>query len=228
MQTGSSSNNSMEVQETGGNTGPGGEDVSGTNGWKNKKIINKKNPSLEKNKAKDAKPTFQKAGQAKKAGELETLAVMFVDQTMGGALQKSLQMAEDKVAEMVGYRIRMVESSGTQLCRLLPCTNPWKGQHCGRASCYTCEQGGEVLQNCRQRNVLYESMCMVCNQEEEGRKTTNQKDKLQMLKEQTGVYVGETSRSIFEKAGEHRRDAVAGQEDSNMMKHWKLSHPELQ
>jgi hypothetical protein len=172
MQTGSSSNTSMEVQETGGNTGPGGEDVSGPNGWKNKKIENKKNPSLGKNKAKDAKPTFQKAGQVKKAGDLDTLAVMFVDQIMGGALQKSLQMAEDKAAEMVGYRIRMVESSDTQLCRLLPCTNSWKGQHCGR-----------------------------------------------------GVYVGETSRSIFERAGEHRRDAVAGQEDSHMMKHWKLSHP---
>ena len=49
-----------------------------------------------------------------------------------------------------------------------------------------------------------------------------------MLKEQTGVYVGETSRSIFERAGEHRRDAAAGQDDSHKMKHWKVTHPELQ
>ena len=97
---------------------------------------------------------------------------MFMDQTMGGALQKSLQQAEDKVAEMLGYRVRMVESSGTQLCRLLPCTDPWSGQHCGRAACYTCEQGGDVLQNCRQRNILYESMCAVCNPEEDAKKKT--------------------------------------------------------
>ena len=87
----------------------------------------------------------------KKAQEVETLAVMFVDQTKGGMLQKILQEAEDKVAEMVGYRIRMVESSGTQLCRMLPYTNPWKGQQCGRSNCYTCSQEGEEIQNCKQR-----------------------------------------------------------------------------
>ena len=71
---------------------------------------------------------------------------MFVDQTMGGALQKSLQQAE-----MVSYRVRMVESSGPELCRLLQLSLE-------RPACYTCEQEGEELQKCRQRNVLYESM----------------------------------------------------------------------
>ena len=45
----------------------------------------------------------------------------------GGGLAKQLQIAENEIAEMVGYRIRVVESSGTQLCRLLPNTNPWAG-----------------------------------------------------------------------------------------------------
>ena len=53
-----------------------------------------------------------------------TVTVMFVDQTVGGMLAKRLQKAEDAIAEMVGYRVRMVETSGTQLCRLLPNTNP--------------------------------------------------------------------------------------------------------
>ena len=79
---------------------------------------------------------------------------MFVEQTKGGVWQKKLLEAEDSIGMMVGYRVRIVESSGTQLGRLLPCTNPWKGQHCGQPACYTCEQGGEELQNCRQRNVF--------------------------------------------------------------------------
>ena len=56
---------------------------------------------------------------------------MFVDKTVGGMLAKRLQKAEDAIAEMVGYRVRMVETSGTQLCRLLPNTNPWSHQNCG-------------------------------------------------------------------------------------------------
>ena len=88
---------------------------------------------------------------------------MFVEQTMGGAFQKKLQQAEDRIAEVVGYRVRIVEQAGTQLCRLLPSTNPWSGSHCGCSTCYTCGQGGERLQNCRQRNILYESTCVICN-----------------------------------------------------------------
>ena len=65
-----------------------------------------------------------KKGKPAKPKEIETIAVMFVDQTVGGMLAKRLQMAEDAIAEMVGYRVRMVETSGTQLCRLLPNTNP--------------------------------------------------------------------------------------------------------
>ena len=84
------------------------------------------------------KPGVGKDVRIRKAGELETVAVMFVDQAAGGLLAKCLQRAEDKVVEMVGYRVRMVEPSGTQLCRLLPCTNPWSGKHCGRAACYMC------------------------------------------------------------------------------------------
>ena len=155
--------------------------------------------------------------KVKKPGDMETVAVMFVEQTAGGLLAKCLQKAEDKVAKMVGYTVRMVESSGTQLCRLLPCTNPWSGKHCGREMCYTCEQGGDSLQNCRQRNIMYELVCMVCNKEEDNR--DRKTDKFTRFKEQKGVYVGESARSIFERAREQRQDAADGSEDSHMIKH---------
>ena len=59
--------------------------------------------------------------------DLPTIGVMFGDQTMGGVLAKRLQEAEDRMAKVTGYRIRMVESAGTQLRRLLANTNPWSG-----------------------------------------------------------------------------------------------------
>jgi hypothetical protein len=94
---------------------------------------------------------------------METVEVMFVDQTMMGELAKQLQKAENEIAEMVWYKVRVAESSGTQLCGLLPNINPCADQHCDRAGCYTCNQGDENLQNCRKRNILYESSCILCN-----------------------------------------------------------------
>ena len=58
-------------------------------------------------------------GNKPKKKIIETVGVMFVDQTVMGMLAKEMQKAEDSIAKMVGYRVRVVESSGTQLCRLL-------------------------------------------------------------------------------------------------------------
>ena len=39
------------------------------------------------------------------------------------------------------------------------------------------------------------------------------------------VYVGETSRSLFERAREHIKDGEAKTEDSHISKHWEQEHP---
>ena len=151
----------------------------------------------------------------------DTLTVMFLEQTVGGVLAKRLQEAEDRLGQMTGYRVRMVEMAGTQLSRLLPCTNPWGGGDCKRGDCFTCNQGGEKLENCRKRNVLYESMCTVCNPGMEDSKMDTGNNTIK------AVYVGETSRSVYERAGEHARDAREGKPDSHRVKHWQLAHMDL-
>ena len=88
---------------------------------------------------------------------------MFLDQTIGGKLAKLLQEVEDRIANITGYRVRMVELSGSKLCHLLPNTNPWSGQDCDRDDCVPCGQGGERQLDCKRRNILYESECMICN-----------------------------------------------------------------
>ena len=60
----------------------------------------------------------------KRKPDPKTVTVMFVDQTVGGVLAKRLQMVEDRLAKITGYRVRITETSGSQLRRILPHTNP--------------------------------------------------------------------------------------------------------
>ena len=159
--------------------------------------------------------------------EPPTITVMFVDQTVGGELAKRLQAAEDRLALMTGYRVRVSETSGSQLCRILPNTNPWSGSHCGRANCYTCGQGGEKLEDCKRRNVLYELSCTLCEkEEEENDERGHRRRKVRRGMQGGAVYVGETGRSIFERSSEHVKDAQSQKEESHMVKHWLTDHPQ--
>ena len=47
------------------------------------------------------------------------------------------------------------------------------------------------------------------------------------LKDGKGRYIGETSRSIYERSKEHQRDKENQEDDSHQIKHWRLDHPEL-
>ena len=42
-----------------------------------------------------------------------------------------------------------------------------------------------------------------------------------------GIYVGESARSMYERAKEHEADRVGELEESHQIKHWVLDHPEL-
>ena len=91
---------------------------------------------------------------------------------------------------------------------LLPCTNPWGPTDCGRADCVPCGQEGEQRINCKKRNILYESECLVCKEEKKAGKENDQMDG-------KGVYVGESSRSLYERAKEHQADRENLSEDSH-------------
>ena len=165
------------------------------------------------------KPLKNKPSSTKNKPPPPTISVLFADQTKGGILAKRLQEAEDSLAVLTGYGIKVTESCGTKLCRVLPNTNPWSGVDCSRSDCYSCRQGDEKIQNCKQRNILYESYCTICNPE--GLK--DGKDGFRA----SGVYVGESARSLYERAKEHHEDEESRKEDSHRMKHWVLDHPSL-
>ena len=175
---------------------------------------NKENMDKSQEELKEA--NRRKIASKPNRGDPPTIATMFVDNTVNGELARRLQAAEDRLSRMTGYRIKMIETCGSQLCTLLPYTNPWSGSDCNRRDCYTCGQGGDKLEDCKKRNILYESSCSGCRVP----KTDGGSRKL----EKGAIYVGESARSIYERAGEHQRDAMKESDDSHMVKHWSSCH----
>ena len=54
-------------------------------------------------------------------------AVLFVPRTERGELLSRLKEEEAKLTDITGYRVKLVESPGTQLSRILCKRNPWAG-----------------------------------------------------------------------------------------------------
>ena len=63
------------------------------------------------------------------------VSVMFGENTKDGELSRMLQAEEKRLGGMTSYRVRVAESAGMALSRLLPSTNPWGPGDCGRQDC---------------------------------------------------------------------------------------------
>ena len=124
---------------------------------------------------------------------------------------------------MSGYRVRITESAGTALSKLLPSTNTWGPQDCESLDCLTYHQGDKKRINCRQGNIPYESVCIICEEV----KKPGQDGKSDSMQDGRGLYVGESSRCIYERAKKHEAEKNKHAEESHQVKHWLTSHEEL-
>ena len=151
--------------------------------------------------------------------DLPAKSVIFVEQTPRGDLAKKLRELIGRLQHLLGGRIKIVERTGTPLKDLFPLTNLWEGTGCGREDCYPCKQGGEELQRCKKRNIIYESICSICNPgaKKKGPLKTYDGSK-------PSLYVGETARSLMERAKEHLADFGAQSQKSHIWKHQLESH----
>ena len=119
----------------------------------------------------------------------ETDGVVFIPHTDGSALQRILQVEDDKFTETMRLpRSRYVERAGMTLRDILVKKNPWYQLQggCGRADCYVCLSNGGKGTNCRREGACYSITCKICDSE--GKKI---------------LYLGETSRSPYERLNEH-------------------------
>ena len=132
---------------------------------------------------------------------------------------KALKEVESRLSGMLGFRTKIVERGGTSLKDLLPNTNPWAGTSCGRTDCVTCNQGVEEIPDCTKRSLVYENICLDCNPE-----AAKKGDLKDVNPDVPSLYVGETCRSVQERAKEHWTDYRRGCKDSHILKHWVLHH----
>ena len=73
------------------------------------------------------------------------------------------KMIKERLRGIVGCRTKNVEGVGKKVKDLLSNTDPWAGHPCGRQESLSCQPDGEREQNCRRRNIIYESKCNECN-----------------------------------------------------------------
>ena len=143
---------------------------------------------------------------------MKTRAVIFVEQTPRGEVARLLKEQLQNLEPVLGYKLRVVERTGRNILSSFPQTKTWSGEQCGRTDCITCNQGGEELPNCTQSNVVYESICTVCNPG-----ATKKGELVDVKKGPPSLYVGESSRSIQERAKEHWGAARRREEDSHIV-----------
>ena len=172
---------------------------------------------------KKKRKTFLKAGKAKQAAA----TVVFVPSTRGSILLNSLKEDEERMANVTGFRVKYQEAGGTVLANAFN-KNLGSGQDCGRAGCPPCRKP-EGRVNCKARNLVYESKCLVCNPATSRVEDQELDDQPSgsSVKPREGIYLGETSRSLHERALEHERDARAFSTKSHIVKHWMNAHPTL-
>ena len=129
---------------------------------------------------------------------------------------------------MTGFKFSYTELAGVKLGRIFT-PNLSKGQPCGRESCQPCTKNDpDKIQNCRTRSILYQSACSVCNPPgRKDKKTSHREDDDHTPAIREGIYYGESSRSLAERAAEHFKDAKNFDKGSHMVKHWIEKHPEM-
>ena len=173
------------------------------------------------------KKIFRKVGKSKPKSSDGNATVVFVPSTRGGILIQSLKDEEDTMAEITGFRVKYQEAGGSILANAFN-KNLGSGQTCGRADCPPCiESDGKV--DCKAKSIVYESKCLVCNPKTSHEEADDHEDQPSetMNTPREGIYVGESSRSLHERAIEHVRDAKSFSAKSHIVKHWMTAHPTL-
>ena len=128
----------------------------------------------------------------------------------------------------------IIERTGAKLQDLLTRSDPWKGSDCQRQNCLLCftKNRKEKLktQDCHKRNIVYETRCITCQENEQDRIDSlniEQDEKLELKKNiKLFKYIGETSRSSFERGWEHINNLAQLKTSSHMLKHILTKHPD--
>ena len=140
---------------------------------------------------------------------------MHVPSSKDGRLVKMLAKAEPRIAKITGYQVKFIEKSGRKLSSLFNVDTEVK---CFRSDCAVCINSDQKTSSkCQMKGVVYLGICTLCDAEH----------RLKNKNKHEGLYVGETSRTLSERAREHREAFERLDPKSFMLKHWSTKHHTL-
>ena len=144
--------------------------------------------------------------------------ILQVPSTHGSTLLNNLVSAEQQLATMSGYNVKLVEMSGIQLARIFQ--RVYSPHKCHWLECPVCkEHTAKGASRCRNSNIVYEGVCIECL--DEVQRGVRKKGAV-------GKYIGESSRTLAERSLEHSRGAMSIDPDNFIVKHWVTQHSELE
>ena len=162
--------------------------------------------------------------------------VMFVPHTVDSGLAKVIKEKEEKLKELTGEKVKIVEKAGMKLENILTKNNPWKGSDCGRPNCLLCMTKTltekDRKKDCTKRNILYEIRCLTCEDRIKQQIVESEDDdeekmkKIRMMK--VPKYIGESGRSAYERGLEHLNNLARLSSTSHMLRHMVEAHPNEQ
>ena len=135
-------------------------------------------------------------------------AVMFIPRTPEGKLLTRLREIEHKLSG-ISRPVRLVEEAGTKLLESLCRGDPWEKTHCQRDQCTTCAPSWGKVGDCRKKNVVYEDVCLTCKDADKSSR-----------------YIGESSRTMYERGLEHVSDVKNLGTVSHIREHVLAEHPD--
>ena len=168
-----------------------------------------------------------------KTNKTQVKSVMFVPHTRKSELANILREKEEKLVEVTGNKVKIVERAGNKLENILAGKDPWKGKDCERKNCFICNTkvltGKDLNKDCTKKNIIYEIRCLTCEKIElekiENLEEASDEQKIEMKKKVRKVkYVGESSRSGYDRGYEHLDKLATLNSDSHMLKHMVEDH----
>ena len=153
----------------------------------------------------------------------QVTTVMTVPNTCDGMLLNNLIQKEAQLCKLAGYCIKLVEGNGVPLNRMFPA--PIANDFCDRLDeCSVCRLSSRASK-CTVRSVVYVAECLKCwdTWYENGENVT-EANKFSKATARRMIYLGETSRSLRERSGEHMSGAKRLDEKNFISKHWLTAH----
>ena len=142
--------------------------------------------------------------------------IMQVPSSKNGRLIRMLAKAEPRLAKLSKYQVKYVERSGRKLSKFFPTET--QSVKCFRPDCHVCAtRTAKGPSLCNVKGVVYTGTCKLCDLSH----------KQAPGSKHAGLYVGQTARTLKERAEEHVKSYRRYESKSFMFKHWVTTHPEI-